>query len=185
MFDGSHIWLSAAGSDDEIIRLNTSEDVLQADIRLDAPPDKQGTIREICTDGTDMYALNGEFIYIISQTDGSILNSIATPGSGARGIAMANDLLYCNDYISDSVYVFNSSEDTWQAVFTTPIPPQGSTGNRYPTGMAFDGVNFWLANSTYEYDYIFQVDMSGNVIRTFEVPGRGDAQPTGVLFTRE
>jgi hypothetical protein len=48
--------------------------------------------------------------------------------------------------------------------------------------MTWDGVSFWICNSTFEFDYIFQVAPDGTLLSTIEVPGRGDAQPTGIVF---
>jgi hypothetical protein len=50
--------------------------------------------------------------------------------------------------------------------------------------MTWDGVSFWIVNSTGEFDYIFQVAPDGTVLRTVEVPGRGTATPTGLAFSQ-
>jgi len=183
--DGTRYWMTAAGSDDKIIRIDISGEDLLTELSFAAPPNQQGTVRELCYDGTSLWVLNDQLIYEVNPENGTVLGSIATPGSGARGIAFVGDNLYCNDYVTDSVYVYLEAEARWRACFAVPVPPEGTESNRYPTGMTFDGVNLWLANSTYAYDYIFQVDLNGNVIRTYEVPNRGDAQPTGLMFTKE
>ena len=41
-----------------------------------------------------------------------------------------------------------------------------------------------MCNSSFEYDYIFQIAPDGTVLSTVEVPDRGTAQPTGIVFTR-
>jgi len=184
-FDGTNYWLASAGSDDKIYRIDVSGEELSTELSFSAPPNQQGTVREICSDGTYLWALNDEFIYALNPSDGTVIDTINTPRTGARGIVFVGDDLYCNDYVTDSIYVYLADEDKWNACFETPVPPNGTIDNRYPTGMAYDGVNLWFSNSTYEYDYIFQVDFNGNVVRTYEVPNRGDAKPTGLMFTKE
>lgn len=186
-FDGTNIWMSDGGTNDKIIKLNTGGATLSILKSITAPPNAEGTIREIAFDGTDLWACNSTTaqIYKIDTASGALLDSVPTPGSEARGIVFANGELYCNDRTIDSVFVYSFDTQTWTAVFSTPIPPNGDEGNRYATGMSWDGVNFWIANSTYEFDYIFQVTVNGTVLRTYDVPDQGDAQPSGIVFTQD
>ncbi len=124
-------------------------------------------------------------IYIIDTLTGSVTDSIPTPGTEGRGIVFANGDLYCNDRLIDSVFVYDAGTETWTAVFATPTPPGGTDLNRYATGMTWDGINFWIVNSTGDYDYIFQVTVDGTVLQTYELPDRGTVtQPTGIVFTQ-
>jgi hypothetical protein len=120
----------------------------------------------------------------MNTDDGSVLETIAAPSAGVRGTAWANGALYANDKDADTVLVWNPGSSTWTTVFQTPVPPAGTTTNRFATGMTWDGVSFWIVNSTGEFDYIFQVAPDGTVLRTVEVPGRGTATPTGLAFSQ-
>ena len=186
-FDGTHIWLCAGGTDDRIIKLNTDGATLSAISSITAPPAAQGIAREIAFDDQYIWAANSEtdYIYKLDTTTGDILDSVATPANEIRGIVVVNGLLYSNDRETDSVYVYNSTSSSWTPVFPTPAPPGGDDSDRWSTGMCWDGVNFWIANSTYEFDYMFQVSTDGAVLRTYEVPGRGDAQPSALTFTQD
>jgi len=112
------------------------------------------------------------------------MDSIPAPGGELRGLVFANDTLYANDKDIDSVFKYDPGTQTWSAVFATPIPP-GATGNQFATGMTFDGMNFWIANSSLEYDYLFQMSRQGTVLRTYPMPQQGDAQWTGIVFTQD
>lgn len=186
-FDGTALWLSAGGTDDLIMRLDTADGSLSRLQSFTAPPNAEGVIREIAFDGAFMWAGNdvSDKIYKIDYSDGTVVDSITTPGVEIRGVAVAEGTLYCNDRTLDSVYAWNAQSSTWSAVFAIPTPPGGTTANRYSTGMTFDGVNFWIANSTFEFDYLFQVSPDGTLLRTYEVPGRGDAQPSALVYTQE
>lgn len=186
-FDGTHIWMCAGGTDDRIIKLNTSGAALSQISSIIAPPDGAGIARETAFDGQYLWTANSEtdFIYQQDTTTGAILDSIATPGGEVRGVVFANDQLYCCDRTIDSVYVWNDGSSTWTGLFGTPVPPGGDESNRYATGMCWDGVNFWIVNSTYEFDYLFQVSTEGTVLRTYEVPHRDPATPSGITFTQD
>ncbi|MBN2226160.1 MAG: IPT/TIG domain-containing protein [candidate division Zixibacteria bacterium] len=186
-FDGTNVWLCDGGTNDKIIKLDTDGENLAILDSYTAPPNAEGIAREIAFDGTNMWCANSgtDYIYRLNITTGAILDSIPTPGDEIRGIVFANGNLYANDRIIDSVFVYNTGTGTWTAQFATPIPPEGDEGDRYATGMTWDGLNFWIVNSTYEFDYLFQVTTDGTVLITYEVPNRGDAQPSGILFTQE
>ncbi len=186
-FDGTSLWLSAGGSDDQVLELNTSGATLSAVTSHVAPPDAEGIVRDMAFDGEHLWVANSgtSHIYQLDRSSGAILDSIPTPSGEARGIAYADGSLYCNDRSIDSVFVYDFGAEAWTAVFASPTPPGGTTSNRYGTGMSWDGVNFWLVNSTYAYDYLFQVSVDGTVLRTYEVPNRGDATPTGLAFTQD
>ncbi len=186
-YDGTYIWISAGGTDDAVMRLNTSGATLSSTRTFTAPPAASGVIRDLAFDGEYLWACNSTsaHIYKMDTLTGAVLDSIGTPGVEARGIVYADGHLYCNDYQLDSVYQYDFGTSTWTAQFVTPIPPNGTTSDRYATGMAWDGANFWIANSTFEFDYIFQVSTNGTVLKTYEVPNRGNAQPTGITFTQE
>ena len=187
-FDGTDIWLCAAGSDDKIMKIDVSAASLTSSESFTAPPSAAGTAREIAFDDQGfLWVANSteNSIYKMNQTNGTILETITTPGSEVRGITFANGRLYCNDRTLDKVYVYDFDSKSWSAVFDIPVPPNGTTSNRYSTGMTWDGINFWIANSTYEFDYLFQITLEGNVLRTYEFPNRGAAQVTALMYTQK
>ncbi len=185
-FDGVNLWLAAAGSDDIVARIDTTGGDITGLASYVAPPGATGTVRDMAFDGTHLWVPNSgsDEIYRMDPADGAIVETIPTPGGETRGVAWADGALYCNDKDTDTVYVWDAGTATWTAAFETPVPPGGTTANRYPTGMTWDGLNFWICNSTGEFDYILQVSPDGALLGTIEVPERGDAQPSGIVFTR-
>ncbi|MCP4573997.1 MAG: hypothetical protein GY838_16685 [bacterium] len=181
--DGTALWMTAGGSDDMVAQIDTVG-TLSLVRTLTAPPGGTGTVRGVAFDGTDFWVANSvsDEIYRISHTDGTVLETIAAPALEARGVAWADGRLYCTDRTEDAVFVWDADLAVWTRVFEIPVPPGGTSSNRYPTGMTWDGYSFWICNSTYEFDYIFQVAPDGTLLSTIEVPGRGDAQPTGIVF---
>jgi DNA-binding beta-propeller fold protein YncE len=122
-------------------------------------------------------------IYRVDPITGAVLDSVTTPGVEPRGVAFANDQLYCNDTSLDSIFVYNTSTKSWRGVFATPTPPGGSTSNRFATGITWDGHNFWIANSTTTFDHVFKVTPTGTVLEYFSSPRIGPAQVTGIVYT--
>jgi hypothetical protein len=110
-----------------------------------ACPGSAGGCEGITSDGTNLYIGNGvdSTIYKVNSA-GSVLNSFASPGTsgGADGLGFnhnANALIVLG--YDGIVYELNPSSG---AVIGTPIPLASGEYN----GGAFDGVNFWVANST-------------------------------------
>jgi hypothetical protein len=187
-YDGTYLWMSAGGSSDQIMQIEIDGTSLSVLRQLTAPPGGTGTIREIDFLGDDLYAANdvSDYIYVMDSLTGALTDSIPTPGGDVRGVVFANGDLYCNDRTIDSVFVYDFGTEAWAPVFATPTPPGGTESNRYATGMTWDGINFWIVNSTGEYDYVFQMTLDGTVIRTYELPDRGTVtQPTGIVFTKD
>lgn len=181
------IWVSSAGTIDQIFEVDTS-DMATVLNTLTAPPDQAGTIREMTFDSDgNMWVLNSSsgFIYKMDIEGNEAIDAIPTPNDlgNARGIVFVDGELYCNDKDTDFVYKYNFSTEIWAEAFELPVPPDGSTSNRFHTGMAWDGVNFWIANSTGVYDYLMQISPAGNLIQAILVPNSGDAQITGIAFT--
>ena len=183
-FDGTHLWIAAAGSDDIVAKIDTTGGVLSVVDVFTAPLDGGGTVRDMAFDGTDLWIPNNSpaKVYRVNPANGTVLETIATPGAEPRGATWANGRLYCNDKDLEIVYVWDKGRATWSAAFNAPTPP-GTTGNVFPTGLTWDGESFWMCNSSFEYDYVFQIAPDGRVLSTIEVPNRGTAQPTGVVYT--
>ena len=185
-YDGTNIWLSTSGTDRKLFKIDTTKPNLSTLVTL-AAPTTQGTLRGICWEANYLWlaisavGTSGK-IYRIDPKTGTALDSLNTPGLEPRGITFVNGKLYCNDKDLDSVYVYNISTQKWASVFATPIPPGGGTGDRFATGMTWDGSNFWIANSTNNYDHIFKVSPTGVVLTTFAAPRIGPAQLTGLVY---
>lgn len=188
-YDGQNFWLCASGTDRKIIKLNLAEDHISALTSFPSPT-TQGTLRGITwEDGFIWLVVSGLSpskgkIYKINANDGTAVDSLLTPGLEPRGITIANGLLYCNDTTIDSVFVYDKVNSTWNSVFATPTPPGGTTANRFATGMTWDGTNFWIANSTGNFDHVFKVSPTGSVLFYFESPRIGPAMITGIVYTK-
>lgn len=189
-FDGEKLWLSFSLPDRLIARVDTTGGALTPDRDLAART--TGTVRDMTWDGTHLWVANQSTTTaewnVIDRMDpesGEILQTIPAPlaAGGIRGIAWADGRLYANDKDADSVYVWLPDVEQWQAAFAVPVPPGGGADNVFPTGMAWDGFSFWMANSTGEFDYVFQLSPEGTVLSTIEVPDRGTAQPSGLAYT--
>ncbi|HOP08376.1 MAG TPA: hypothetical protein PLF13_13940 [candidate division Zixibacteria bacterium] len=187
-FSGTEMWLAAAGTDDKLVQVDYSGENLTVISSVTAPPDASGTIREIAFNGSQMWAANSGsgYVYQVDPDDGTVLQYYATPGPEIRGLVFVDGSMYCTDRTTDSVYVFNFGTLAWTGLFATPTPPGGTIDNRYSTGMTYDGETFWIVNSTYEYDWVFQVSTTGTLLRTYSTPLQGTT-PTwsGVAFTED
>lgn len=183
-FDGMHLWLAAAGSDDIVAKVDTTGGVLSVLEEITAPPEGGGTVRDMAFDGTSLWIPNNSpaRVYRVDPASGEVLETIAAPGAEPRGAAWADGRLYCNDKDLEKVYVWDPGLAAWSVAFDAPTPP-GTTGNIFPTGLTWDGESFWMCNSSFEYDYVSQIAPDGRVLSTIEVPDRGPAQPTGVVYT--
>jgi hypothetical protein len=181
------------GDEDQIFQLNTDGPTLSIISAIPAPPGvPDGVVRDIAFDDNgDLWALNSDAadaihnIYRVNKTDGTILQTISLPGTGTRGVTFAQGRLYIDDYSLDNIYVYDFASETWNVAFEMPVPPGGGASNRYSTGMTWDGFNLWIANSTFEFDYLMQTTLSGQVLKSIPAPNLGDAQITGLAFTPE
>ncbi len=183
-YDGANLWMCASGTDRTIYKLDSQGLTLGILSSFPAPV-SGGTLRGIVWENGFIYLAVSTIgkIYKINPATGLAVDSLSTPGVEPRGVAFANGNLYCNDTSLDSVYIYNNSTSTWMAMFKTPNIPGAASSTYFATGMTYDGSSFWIANSSGDYDYVFQVSMSGNIIRYFRAPGIGAAQVTGIVYT--
>ncbi len=186
-FDGTNFWLSSSGTTRSLFKIDVSGTTLATLSTISLPNIIGGTLRGVVWQQGFMWqAVSGiGKIYKINPSNGAIQDSISSPGVEPRGICFANGILYCNDTSLDSVYAYNFSSGIWTGMFATPTPPGGSTSNRFATGLAFDGQTFWIANSTGDYDQIFNLSTTGSILRMFNGPRLGVAQLTGIVVTTE
>ena len=187
VFDGTNLWIIAAGSDDQVAKIDTTGGVVTVLDVFEAPLNGTGTARDAAYDSTDFWIPNDgtDSIYRVAVDGGEVLETIPSPDIEPRGTTWADGKLYCNDKGTDLVYVWDPDAAAWSEVFSVPIPPDGPDSNPFPTGMAWDGISFWLCNSSYEFDYIYQVSPDGTLLNAIVMPNRGDSQPTGVVFTQK
>ncbi|MBW7888162.1 MAG: hypothetical protein H3C35_07365 [Bacteroidetes bacterium] len=187
-FDGTNVWLSAAGTDKRLYALDTTAAALAA-IRSFSAPAVIGTMRGITFEAGNLWLVisqvtptNG-YLYKINSTTGVVLDSIKTPGAEPRGIVFVNGILHCNDTGLDSVFTYNPGTDSWSGKFATPTPAGGTTASRFATGLTWDGTNFWIANSSGNYDAVYKLSPNGTVLLSLSVPNAGPAQLTGLTYT--
>ena len=187
-YDGKNILINTSSSDKKIYKLNTDGQTLASISSVPIGIKSGGTLRSVTYEaGSYWISVNytsaqGRIFKLDSQT-GDILDSLATPGMEPRGITFVNGSLYCNDANLDSVYIYNKQTGSWKAVFAIPVPPGGSSSNVFATGMTYDGQNFWILNSSNEFDYIFCIAPSGLLIKTIDAPRKGPGQLTGIVYT--
>jgi len=187
-FDGTNIWLCAAGSDKKIYKLNTSDTVLSAISSIPGPT-SAGTLRGIAWYDSSLWVTvsglsgNSGKIYRVNPSTGAVQDSVNTPGIEPRAVVFANGIMYTNDATLDSLYIYDGA--AWKSVFQTPIPSTVpvTSANRLATGLAWDGTNFWIANSNGNYDYIMQVNTIGILLQSFPSPRIGPAVISGIVVT--
>jgi len=186
-FDGTDIWIVTSGTSRSIYKIDVSGASLGVKSSFPIPV-VGGTLRGISFEGGFLWVAvsglnNSGYVFKLNSSNGAVLDTIQTPGSEVRGITFVSGSLYCNDTSLDSVYSYNSGNKQWTGIFPTPTPPGGTSSNRFATGLTTDGQGFWIANSTGDYDQLFKVSETGVVIRSFDAPGKGVAQITGIVYT--
>jgi streptogramin lyase len=186
-YDGNNLWLcTGSTSQKKIYKLNTDGDVITKSDSIQTPS-ASGTNRGIAWYDNSMWLVVSGLspkgkIYKLDPTSGAVQDSILSPGTDPRGIVFVNGILYCNDTNLDSVYIYDSVQQTWASVF--PTPSLSGVYTKFATGMTWDGTNFWIENSSGAYDHVFQVSPTGVVLSYFSSP-RPDqnAVLSGIVFT--
>ncbi|MFA6130869.1 MAG: DUF2817 domain-containing protein [Patescibacteria group bacterium] len=115
-------------------------------------------IRDLASDGTYLWTLDDtspERILKIDPADGSTIATYCAPDTTPRGIEYVNNTLYIADSFADKLYELDPASLTvFDSVCAAPYE-----GNHYhfsdlspvsgsPWGLASDGVNFYLVDST-------------------------------------
>lgn len=186
-FDGNNLWMCVSGTDRKIYKLNTEGTTLTSTSSFNVPVNG-GTLRGMVWEDNKIWlsvsnSTTGGKIYKLDPQSGTVLDSLKTPGKEPRGIAFANGVLYCNDTTLDSVYTYNKQTASWKGIFATPMSPGGTSSSLFATGLTFDGQGFWIANSSNDFDYLFNISLTGTVIKYIEAPRKGSAQITGIVYT--
>ena len=185
--DGKSLWLSSAGNSDRIFQVDASSDTLLVMKSFDAPPLKQGTVRGIAWDGSNLWALNsGSTTYAtpakLYKLDGNgvVLSEFLLPSSDPRGLVYVSPKLdvygrgpdpglYYSDVTSDKVYKFLPSTPYFDTVFSAPKPPLGAS-YIYPAGLAYDGTFFWLINSSNVADHLYRISYTNKEQIRYDLP---------------
>jgi streptogramin lyase len=183
-FDGTNLWLCFSSTTRRLFKIDTTGGVL-SELSSFAAPVSGGTLRGIVFDGGNLWlsVSTTAKIYKINPANGTLLDSLSSPGIEPRGITFSGGELYCNDTSIDSVFAYNTALATWISKFATPTPAGGSTTNRFATGLTWDGSNFWIANSSGNYDHVYKLSPLGEVLLAFPGPNIGAAQLTGLTYT--
>ncbi len=189
-WDGESIWFSAAGTDRQIYRLDTSGSTLTADVTIPAPyPTGSGTVRDISWDfdSETIWAVNDgdDIIYQVDPADGNILSEIPAPEENTRSVAWIDGTLFSSENNTGRIWSWNSDTETWSEEFVSPLPEGASASNRRPQGLAWDGDNFWISNSRFDDDFILHVTPQGDLLQTFDTPNIGPDVIMGITFSRE
>ncbi|MEN8119568.1 MAG: IPT/TIG domain-containing protein [Bacteroidota bacterium] len=187
-FYGSDLWLSSGGTSDEIYQLNPADWSMSTSFI--ATPEQTGTVREVAFDAdgnmwvanNDAYETNKSKIYKIDKTDGSKVDSVSGPvdGNDIRGIVFVGEVLYANDKQEDKVYSYDFTSKTWTEEFVIPVPASVTADRIFPTGMTWDGTNFWMTNSSYEHDYLLKISPTGELLHSIYID---NTKLTGIAFT--
>ncbi|MFO7610176.1 MAG: hypothetical protein R6X35_13485 [Candidatus Krumholzibacteriia bacterium] len=191
--DDATLWVAAAGGADAIYRLDLSSGEDPVVVRtLPAPPDGQGTVRDLAWDGSHLWVLNAGSVtygtppelFRIDPETGDVLERHALPSAEPRGLchvgANAGDYgesaaagLYYTDKDDDFVYIFDTGRSLWRDGFSAPVPPRGQPAGVFyifPAGIFFDGDNFWTVNSSGPADHLFLLDRAGGELQRFDLP---------------
>jgi streptogramin lyase len=183
-FDGTNLWLCISSTTRRIYKIDTTGGAL-SEISSFAAPAIGGTLRGIVYSGGHLWmsVSTTAKIYKINPATGAAVDSITTPGIEPRGMTFSGGELYCNDTTIDSVFSYNTTSGLWTSKFATPTPAGGSTTNRFATGLTWDGGNFWIANSSGNFDHVYKLTPGGDVLLAFPGPNIGAAQLTGLTHT--
>lgn len=187
-WDGESIWLSAAGTDREIYRLDTSGSTLTATESIPAPyPNGSGTVRDIAwnPDTETIWVVNDgdDMIYQVDPSNGDILSEIPTPTADPRSLVWADGTLHSSENENGQIWSWNSSAESWEVEFVSPLPEEASTSNRRPQGLAFHNSNFWISSSRFGDDYILKAENDGDLLQTIESPNIGSDVIMGITFS--
>lgn len=187
-WDGESIWLSAAGSDREIYRLDTSGSTLTATESIPAPyPNGSGTVRDIAwnSESETLWAVNDgdDMIYEVNPDNGDILSQISTPTQDPRSLVWSDGNLYSSENESGQIWSWDASAESWDVEFVSPLPEEASAANRRPQGLAFGNNHFWISSSRFGDDFILKADNEGELIQSFESPNIGSDVVMGITFS--
>ena len=184
-FDGNALWVSVSGGDDNLYQLDLSAGSTAVIVRtLPAPPDGQGTVRDIAWDGEVLCVLNSGSstysnppeIFELDPATGEILSRNTLPSGEPRGLCYRGtqrgclrvrcdrEGCYYTDKDDDFVYIYETGRGIFHDGFPAPVGPRGDN-YVYPLGIFFDGRDFWTTNSSGPADYLFALDYEGSQIQ--------------------
>jgi transglutaminase-like putative cysteine protease len=111
-----------------------------------------------------------DMFYRLDPAQGSILDSIASPGYFPSGLAWDGKLLWSTDPSDAKIYATDVSSG--RTLLTIDAPAAG------PMGIAWEGTSLWVCDNSEKR--ISKIDPSdGTTIRSFKAPG---ADPRSIVF---
>lgn len=122
---------------------------------------------DLAFDGENLWlsGYNNIVLYKLSPITGAVLKTIPTLIQHAYGLEFANGYLFVTDCIGKLIHKVDTANGAVIASFPTP----SVFGSSYPTGLAWDGQNFWQndpMSSTYNInDSTFNITSAGQLLQ--------------------
>ena len=201
-FDGASFWISVATDQDSIYKVAVLNDSLVVLAAFEAPPGGKGVVRDLAWDGSYLWAVNSGSetdsiparLYKIDPTSFQVLGEYELPSPDPRALVYigSNDNVYgygptpgfyYTDTGTDWVYYYDPVKRTGSQYVAAPSPPQG-TSYTSPEGLAWDGQEFWIVNTSSLLDHLFRVDYLGNIKASVELPFRNPGPIAGAVRIR-
>ncbi len=184
-YDGTDLWLTCSGTDKSIYKIALTEGDTNAAHGTGSTvfpmPKYSSTLRGLTySNGFFWQAVSGGKIYRVDPATGAVLDSIITTSAEPRGLAFIGNTLYCVDNTNKTLTDYTLSTSTWKTTFTIPSPG----GSQFPTGVSYDGSNFWIANSTTLNDFVLKMNTTGQVLSYIDIR-RGlsyDPSVSGIIY---
>lgn len=178
-FDGEYIWLSAGSDDHTFFKVDTSGETLEEIRSIPAP--SGGITRDIIWHDGSIWSVNSgnRLVSEVDPENGDVIQSFGTQTDDPRSITFVDDngdyVLYSTDRESRAVYkhTYDVITEDWSTdhAFDVPVPPGGEDRHVRPTGISWDGENFWINNSfsrASELDYVMKVNPDGELLEAFQ-----------------
>lgn len=164
-WDGSTLW-NIDGYNDTLYSLNR---LSGAQVRALTSPLRETT--GVAYDGQDIWVCSESFVdvYRINLLNGEIQKRLNLQRGSFTAVEYGLDSLWLAD--SQSNKILRLDPETAEIISSFPNP-----GIRVD-GLAFDGIDFWISDSSTLT--IYQLTIEGEVLRTFLSPGQS---PRGLTF---
>ena len=142
-FENSDLWIS--DRDNHILQ---KVDTINGTVLSTIPtPDVAGWPSGIEWDGNNLWY--NESLYdttYVLDTIGTVVNKYKSFGNNPFALSFQNNYLWSSNTIVGEVYKIDTTNFTVVDTITAP-------GGAYPTGMAFDGQNLWIASNSSDSIY--------------------------------
>jgi len=138
----------------------------KADVSIISSFDFDGALG-LTWDGSYLWTSSAlaDIIYKVDPSTGSIISSIASPGTDPHGLTWDGIYLWNVDSSSKTIFQLDPTDGSIIASFQNPAIAAISDN---PHGLAFDGSNLWLAGSS--INTIFKLNpLNGDIIQSFDL----------------